>query len=363
VTISTAPSGVISADASTVVVASAATGDAGSVSVSGGQLSLMSGAKLFSLAAGSGRGGAIAIQANNLLIDSGASVTSTTVGAGLSDSKGNPVPAGAGGAITVTAQNLTIQNGANVVAQSLGDGPGNVVAITTGSLLADGGAALNLSTGIFSDTAGGGNGGSISVVAGNLALHNGANVLACASGAPLCTGASSQGSAAGGELSVSVDGSLTVDSGASLGTIAFAGGSAGNVAVSVAGPIAIDMTGFLPSSFLDGIGSTSFGAGNSGSVSLSKSAHSSSTRCAREIRSNRRAVSPMFLSTRSSAWCWMRAMPVLHSTTPRFARPRLLAVLARGGAYCFGGCGRSRTGSGRILARIAFRVLMRSDRK
>ena len=43
---------------------------------------------------------------------------------------------------------------------------------------------------------------------------------------------------------------------------------------------------------------------------------------------------------------------------------RLLAAVARGGAYCFGGGGDgSRTGSGLILARIAFKVWMRGERK
>jgi hypothetical protein len=42
----------------------------------------------------------------------------------------------------------------------------------------------------------------------------------------------------------------------------------------------------------------------------------------------------------------------------------LSATVARGGAQHFGGGGRgSRAGSGLILARIAFRVLMRSERK
>jgi hypothetical protein len=37
-------------------------------------------------------------------------------------------------------------------------------------------------------------------------------------------------------------------------------------------------------------------------------------------------------------------------------RRRLLAVVARGGAYTFGGGNGSRVGSGRILPRIALRV-------
>jgi hypothetical protein len=43
---------------------------------------------------------------------------------------------------------------------------------------------------------------------------------------------------------------------------------------------------------------------------------------------------------------------------------RLCLAVARGGAYGFGGGGNgSRTGSGLILARIAFSVLMRGDMK
>src|SRR5437588_1929385 len=43
---------------------------------------------------------------------------------------------------------------------------------------------------------------------------------------------------------------------------------------------------------------------------------------------------------------------------------RLCFAVARGDAYCFGGGGNgSRTGSGLILARMAFRVLMRGDMK
>lgn len=263
-----ATGGILSADTSGVAVGSDAAGNSGKLVLRGGQVSLTNGTQVVSIAQSTGNGGAIAIKANNLVIDSGASVTSTTLGAGLTDPSGNPVAAGPGATITVTAQNLTIQNGANVVAQSLGDGRGGAIAITTGSLLADGGAALNLFTGIFSDTAGAGNGGSITIVAGNLALHNGANVLACASGVPLCTGASPQGSAAGGDLSVSVGGSLTIDSGASLGTVAYAGGNAGNLSVAVAGPLTIDMSVGLMPSILDGIGSLAVGGGDAGSVSV-----------------------------------------------------------------------------------------------
>jgi hypothetical protein len=57
------------------------------------------------------------------------------------------------------------------------------------------------------------------------------------------------------------------------------------------------------------------------------------------------------------------AVPAAISSAQRLYRC-LLAAVARGGADCFGGGGNgSRTGSGRSLARIAFNVLMRSDRR
>jgi hypothetical protein len=51
---------------------------------------------------------------------------------------------------------------------------------------------------------------------------------------------------------------------------------------------------------------------------------------------------------------------IAQKTEPRHdaaeRRRRLLAVVARGGAYTFGGGSGSRTGSGRILSRTAFKV-------
>jgi hypothetical protein len=129
--------------------------------------------------------------------------------------------------------------------------------VSASSVLLDGGAILDSSTGIFSDTSDVGPGGSITIVAGELVLHNGANVLA-----------DSFGDGAGGPLAVLVGGALTVDSGASLGTLALGTGNAGNVSVTAAGQIAIDMTVGAVPSILDGIGSVAVGSSNTGDVSL-----------------------------------------------------------------------------------------------
>ena len=69
---------------------------------------------------------------------------------------------------------------------------------------------------------------------------------------------------------------------------------------------------------------------------------------------------PALMSQRNLA---VYRVPPLVQAAQRPA-PRLCFVVARGGEYCFGGGGNgSRTGSGLILARIAFRVLMRGDMK
>ena len=195
VMISTAASGVISADASTVQTGSTGPGNGGPLSVETGQLTLTNRAGFNSLAQGGGNGGDISVTARSLLLDISAPVDPTT--------------------------------------------------------------GLFSPIGIFSDTAGVGRGGSITIAAGQLTLHNGAAVLAQSSGA-----------GAGGRVAVSVSGALTVDSGASLGTVAFAVGNAGDVSVSAAGPITIDMSvGALPS-ILQGIASLTFDIGNAGNVTV-----------------------------------------------------------------------------------------------
>src|SRR5262249_22646109 len=79
------------------------------------------------------------------------------------------------------------------------------------------------------------------------------------------------GPGAGGGIAVSLSGSLTVDSAASLGTIAGGTGNAGNVSVTTVGPITIDRSA---GSTLQGIGIGSFtvGRGNAGRVELTAGA-------------------------------------------------------------------------------------------
>jgi hypothetical protein len=198
----------------------------------------------------------------------GAGVMISTAPTGVISASGNSLvvldsrAAGDAGALDVSAGKLTLSDGWRLLSRALGSGRGGPIAISADSVLLDGGASSNPSTGIVSVTAiGAGSGGSIAIVAGELILHNSANVAA-----------QSFGVGAGGGVSVSVGGALTIDSGASIGTTATAVGAAGNVSVTVTGPITIDMSVGAVSSVLNGIGSLTVGNGNAGDVSVTAGA-------------------------------------------------------------------------------------------
>jgi filamentous hemagglutinin family protein len=172
----------------------------------------------------------------------------------------NPSGLGSGGSVFIRSGALTV-DASEINGDNYGPGRGGVL-----SLRGDNQITLNNSANVHAVAMDSGNGASITIVAGQLTLRNGANVLA-----------QSTGSGSGGDVIVSVGGSLTVDSGASLGTttgITPAGmpvantGAAGNVNVTVAGPITIDMSVGAVASLLDGIGSGAVGKGNAGNVTL-----------------------------------------------------------------------------------------------
>jgi filamentous hemagglutinin family protein len=245
VTISTAPTGVIRVDASTLTVGSSGSGNGGALLVQTGQLTFSNGALFTSIAQAGGNGSLIAITADSMLVNGSTMLNQLTGISSTTSSAGN------GGRITITA----------------------------GSVVLDGGATQNLSTGIFSTTSStasnAGPGGAISIVAGELVFHNRANMLAGSCLTPTC-GAAAPGArlpaGAGGAVAVMVGGSLTIDSGASLGTVAGGTGNAGNVSVMAAGPVAIERSVAPVSSILDGIGSLTQGAGNAGNVTVTAGA-------------------------------------------------------------------------------------------
>ncbi len=208
---------------------------------------------------------------------SGADVMISTAPAGVITADNSTVLTGSvgsgnAGPLAVTTGQLTLTNGAGFNSLAQGDGNGGDISVTAaGSLLIDANAPVDPNTGffspigIFSDASGAGRGGSITIVAGQLTLHNGAAVFA-----------QSEGAGAGGGVSVSVGRSIIVNSGATLGTLAEGPGQAGNVSVTAAGPVTVDMsTGFV-NSILLGIGSVTGllgpNTGNAGNATVTADA-------------------------------------------------------------------------------------------
>jgi filamentous hemagglutinin family protein len=262
--------GVLTIDASTIAANNAGSGAGGQLVLRGdNQITLSNGAAVVAATTGSGSGAAVTVStASTGTIGVDGASTSLMVGSAGS---------GSGGAVSVQTGQLALTNGGAIMSIALARGSGSPVTISADTVLADGGSAFNLSTGIFSttsSTASTAGGGAISIGAGQLALHNSANVLSGSCPAATClppaAGAPTPPTpaGAGGAVTVSV-GSLTVDSGSSLGSVARGTGNAGNVSVTVGGQALIERGVNAPFSILDGIASTTFGKGNAGDVAVS----------------------------------------------------------------------------------------------
>jgi filamentous hemagglutinin family protein len=218
-------SGALTIDASEINADNYGSGSGGQLVLRGdSQVALSNGAYAHAVALGSGSGAGVIISTapSGVISADAATVLSGSVGPG------------SGGPLSLATSQLTLTNGAAMTSSARGSGNGGPITITANSVLLDGGAALDQSTGIFSDTSGVGSGGSIAIVASELRLHNGADVLAQSSGA-----------GAGGRVTASVGGSLTVD-----------------------GPVTVDMTVGAVTSTLAGSGSVIQGAGNTGDVGV-----------------------------------------------------------------------------------------------
>ncbi len=255
VAISTAPTGVVSADASTVLTGSLGPGDAGLLSVSGGQLMLTNGAILGSVAAGSGRSGDISIGLTNGLVIDGSAGPALQVGipaAGIATDTESGAT-GQAGHIKITANTLSIVSGGQISASTFGSGSaGNVELQVAGDLRLDGGgtgiAAIAADSLKATGAAGSVSAGSVSIVSGGEISSN-----------------AGLGNANAGTVEVHVDGPLSIDGGmrgiAVITADSLAGtGNAGDVTVT-AGAVSIGKGGEIGSD-------AGFGFGRAGKISV-----------------------------------------------------------------------------------------------
>ena len=182
----------------TIVKADTAPGSSGS----GGSISLHAkdrialsgGTVVVAVTNGTGKGGGITVST----APSGSISADNAIVATESSSSGNAGP------LTASTGQLTITNQSELLSYVLGSGAGGPIRVTAGSILADSGANLGLTAGIFSNAAGAGDAASIFVGTKRLILRDQGSIFS-----QNLTSSSGQG----GRVTVSVDGSVTLEFG------------------------------------------------------------------------------------------------------------------------------------------------------
>jgi filamentous hemagglutinin family protein len=142
-------------------------GDAGSVRVRAGQISITDGGKIVSITAGTGAGGPVVVTTPGALVLDGDGVPRTQIAASAIGSESGP-----GGAVTVTAGSLTIEGGAKIASSTAGIGAGGEVSLGVSSDIVLSGPIPE----ITAQSTGSGDAGSITVSASRLLMNNGAGI-------------------------------------------------------------------------------------------------------------------------------------------------------------------------------------------
>jgi filamentous hemagglutinin family protein len=270
------------------------TSNAGAVSIAvAGDLTISKGAEIGS--------DATDVDGNNLFTESGAVfVTAGTVTVeDPGSSLGSFTGGGNGGDVTLTAQSLSVSHGGEVSAGTLGAGNGGNVQVTvTGPVTLDG-STSSFPAGILSNSnqsaPGGGKGGDITVKAETLTVSDGAEISAGTFGAgnagnvhvtvtgPVAldgsianfpagilsnSNQSAPGSGNGGDVTLTAQ-SLSVSHGGEVSAGTFGAGNAGNVHVTVTGPVTLDgSTPNFPAGILSNSNQSAPGGGKGGDVTL-----------------------------------------------------------------------------------------------
>ena len=229
---------------------SAALGNAGSVTVTGPQITLARGAKISSTTEGTGSGGSVTVTTPGALVLNGAGNSNTQIAASAMGSHSGP-----GGAVTVAANALTVEGGAQIASSTAGPGKGGDVDVTiAGDVALSGTASDGMPSGITASARPGSSGqaGEVVLTAGGaIALSGGAQATS-----------STAGAGNGGTVQVTAQGPLTLtdpDSGIIASATSTASGNAGSVAVTA--PQITLTTGAE-------VASTTAGTGAGGSVSV-----------------------------------------------------------------------------------------------
>jgi filamentous hemagglutinin family protein len=271
--VSTAPTGVISADSGTVQTGSAGPGKAGLLSVSTGRLTLTNGALLGSDAAGNGGGGGISVDVVGLLQIDGSGGPPLAVGVPATGiaSLSHASARGQSGNIAISAGSLSILDKGGIASSTDGSAnSGNIAVDVAGQLTIDQTSATGIELGDIlgiesqSDPGSTGKAGDLTISAGALSITNTGQL-----------GSPTFGAGDGGNLSLDVAGPLKVDGSGSTG--AFLTGIAASVqpgSTGDAGRVAVDagqlsmIDGEILNGAIGAFGTAPASTGNSGNIAV-----------------------------------------------------------------------------------------------
>jgi filamentous hemagglutinin family protein len=152
---------------SDIVASTTSSGNAGSVTVTAPQITVVAGGKVASTTGGSGMGGSVGVTTPGALVLDGMGVAGTQIAASAIGTGSGP-----GGQVTVNAGSLRIQGGAQIASTTAGAGNGGNVSVNVASdiSLPDPGPQVT------ARSTGSGDAGSVTVSAIRLLVNNGAAI-------------------------------------------------------------------------------------------------------------------------------------------------------------------------------------------
>jgi filamentous hemagglutinin family protein len=259
-----------------VQASTAGPGKGGNVSVDVGTLSLIDGGTLQTVTSGAGHGGTIVVHAGGPINVSGSN--SEGLPSGMYANTMAPSGAGGGGAVEVWAPSVTVADSGQILADSYGDGKAGDITLNVGTLTLTGGGQLTTSangtgaggaitiastgavairgssdqrpSGVYVDSLGGGDGGSIFITTPTLAVDGG------------LIWANTVGSGGAGNIQLNT-GSILLSGGGQVSTSTNGSGPGGTIRVDATGPVTA--TGPL-SGFYASAGES--GSGRGGSITI-----------------------------------------------------------------------------------------------
>jgi filamentous hemagglutinin family protein len=286
----------VSSDTGAFGVPSTGTGHGGSISITvGGALTLVDQGAIASDTFTSGDAGSLVISAGSLSID-GSAAPGLLTGISSQSVSADPASPGNAGSITLAIQgSAQLIGAAKIATDTATAGSAGDIHFTAGSLDIDGSLAPGFTTGITSETQPGstGHGGSITVgLGGALTIEGGgvisATAFAAGGGGNVTVNAGSvtindsatpsyfagissdsepTATGPGGDVQVTATGAITVEDGGEISASTFSSGNAGTVVVRGG---SLTISGFTDQPGFTGIASNAsfFSSGNAGSITL-----------------------------------------------------------------------------------------------